>query len=311
MQYEVVVGFDFQGNGPDDLQVLTGEVLVVEKEEGEWLVCKTQNGHTGYIPKTFVKTKEMEVKLEPIGSAEVLFDFEARNADEITVTAGQVVQILAKPENEWWVVQHADKSGLVPSNFLKELLPGELEGINAGDGDDAGDDGNDNGNPFASNPFLTAPRRKSGQSDSGNPFGSGPMGRNPFGSYEMVDAPINPTEEKNRSEAVVELIQTERAYVEDLQTMVEYFYNPMLEMEVNVELLFSNLLEILCVNSTVLEEFEKSFAAGEPIGQVLLNHLDDLECYKGYCENMAKASAYLQSCRTENPSIQEFLKVCY
>ncbi|KAJ3318153.1 Intersectin 1 (SH3 domain protein) [Boothiomyces sp. JEL0866] len=307
-QYEVVVGFDFQGNGPDDLQVLTGEVLVVEKEEGEWLVCKTQSGNTGYIPKTFVKTKEVEVKLEPIGRAKVLFDFEARNADEISVTVGQIVQILAKPEIEWWVVQHSDKSGLVPSNFLKEILPGELSASNLGDDGNQGDDGNDNANPFSSNPFLTTPRRKSGQPDAGNPFGSANLGKNPFGSYEMVDTPANYPEEKNRSEAVVELIQTERAYVEDLQTLVEYFYNPMLEMEVKVDVLFSNLLEILCVNSTILEEFENTFAAGEPIGQVYLNHLDDLECYKGYCENMARASAYLQSCRTENPAIHEFLK---
>ncbi|KAJ3270432.1 Intersectin 1 (SH3 domain protein) [Terramyces sp. JEL0728] len=306
LQYKVVVGFDFQGNGPDDLQVLSGDVLVVEKEEGEWLVCKTQNGNSGYIPKTFVKTKEVQVKLEPIGSAKVLFDFEARNTDEITLNAGQIVQILAKPESDWWVVQHDGKSGLVPSNFLKELLPGEGNGIAFRDAD-GGDDGNDNANPFSSNPFLTTPRRKS---DSINPFGSQNAGKNPFGSYEMVDGPgHNLPEEKNRSEAVVELIQTERTYVEDLQTMVEYFYNPMLEMEIDVDKLFSNLLEILCVNTTLLEEFENTFAKGEPIGQVYLNHLDDLECYKRYCEHMAKASAYLQSCRTENPTINEFLKI--
>jgi hypothetical protein len=48
----------------------------------------------------------------------------------------------------------------------------------------------------------------------------------------------------------------------------------------------------------------------DPIGSVFLAHLDDLQAFKVYCENMAAATDYLQRIRAHDPSLNQFLKVC-
>lgn len=55
-----------------------------------------------------------------------LFDFKARQRDELSVSKGNTVYVLsgADSDEDWWLVtdQCGEISGLVPSNFLR-LLP--------------------------------------------------------------------------------------------------------------------------------------------------------------------------------------------
>lgn len=298
--YEVVAQFDYEGGEGTDLPASIGDILKVEKEDDEWIYCRNASGRKGWIPRSFTAPVDIpqsvddlrspeEIVETPLGSAEVMYDFEARNPDEISCLAGQVVYILAKSEAEWWLVEHSGQRGLIPSNFLQERTV-MLKGINDVE---AIKDASLERNPFGSAALLFSP--------SASEF--------PVIEDDENDLNNGSAEDFSRKEAVSEMVKTERSYVEDLMIVKSYFLTPMSKMTVDMLLLFSNFLQIVEVNSAVLRDFEVAFMDGESLGGVFLKHLDHLQCYKLYCENLSGASTYLQKLRSSNPTLQGFLKV--
>ena len=55
-------------------------------------------------------------------SAKVLFDYSARTPQEVSVKAGEVVQIVAKHDSGWWVVELNGNKGAIPGSYCKEKL---------------------------------------------------------------------------------------------------------------------------------------------------------------------------------------------
>ena len=68
----------------------------------------------------------------PLRKAKVVYTYEAENHDEVTVTAGDVVEVVEfedkTGEEGWWKVRCGANEGLAPGNFV-ELLP-----VTAGEG---------------------------------------------------------------------------------------------------------------------------------------------------------------------------------
>ena len=298
--YEVVAQFDYEGGEGTDLPASIGDILKVEKEDDEWIYCRNASGRKGWIPRSFTAPVDApqsvddlrspeEVVETPLGSAEVMYDFEARNRDEISCLAGQVVYILAKSDAEWWLVEHSGQKGLIPSNFLQERTV-MLKGINDVE---VIKDASLERNPFGSAALLFSP--------SASEF--------PVIEDDENDLNNGSAEDFSRKEAVSEMVKTERSYVEDLMIVKSHFLTPMSKMTVDMLLLFSNFLQIVEVNSAVLRDFEVALMDGESLGGVFLKHLDHLQCYKLYCENLSGASTYLQKLRSSNPTLQGFLKV--
>jgi hypothetical protein len=323
--YEVVVEFDFDGTGADDLPAKTGSPLWVEKEDGEWIFCKDATGKTGWIPLAFVakKVAKPNLPLTPLCKARVLFDFDARNEDEISCIVGDVVDVLDKSEGSWWKVQliRTQGIGLIPSNFLEELGQDSKDSLNAYD-DESPAPGSGGGWPGNS---LGIERLKipgsSGDSLDGsseckdlNPFGStfalvATPSTKGFPDIAMDEPPSLGTEERNRSEAIQEMIETEQSYFEDMNIILEQFFKPMSGMNIRIDVLFANFLAVLDVSHSLLRDFEGMDVTRDPIGSVFLSHLDDLSAYRIYCENMSTAIDYLQKVRVQNPTVQNFLKV--
>lgn len=54
--------------------------------------------------------------------AKALYDFNAENADELSLTAGSIITVTDKSLGEWWSGTLAGKSGIFPANYV-ELLP--------------------------------------------------------------------------------------------------------------------------------------------------------------------------------------------
>lgn len=48
------------------------------------------------------------------------FSHTARNTNELTVEAGQVVNVLSR-EGEWWLAEANEQQGYLPSNYLQLL----------------------------------------------------------------------------------------------------------------------------------------------------------------------------------------------
>ncbi|KAI8901879.1 hypothetical protein BC833DRAFT_617246 [Globomyces pollinis-pini] len=319
-KFKVTVLFDFQGTRQDDLTVQTGETIVVEKEEGEWFICRTNTGVSGWIPKAFVTPEETKsavvVPVKSLVFAKVLFDFEARNIDELTCASGQIVTVVDRPEEAWTLISHSDKSGLIPTSFL-EIIDESKDTDTLSRSNHPG--GNGSSREHRNNEDFSS--GTAGDPTNDHQFNHGTLGGGThFGSYEMISTPEVyesvklehgehlSQEDTRRLEAIHEMIQTERSYVESLKIVSKNFYEPLANMNIRMDVLFSNFLQILETNKGILRDFEQSDSSKTPIGSVFLQHLDSLEPYKVYCENLSTASEYLQRERTMQPQLQEFLK---
>ncbi|KAJ3030647.1 hypothetical protein HDV00_008758 [Rhizophlyctis rosea] len=123
-----------------------------------------------------------------------------------------------------------------------------------------------------------------------------------------------PAEERKRQEAIFELIATEQSYVRDLQLIIEVFYAPLQTMlqPTDVRTLFSNIEEILLVNSLILSDLETVQAEQgfvvSGVGGLFLKHAQSLATYQSYCANMNTALKVLQRLRAADPRLAEFLK---
>ncbi|KAM6992729.1 CD2-associated protein [Tautogolabrus adspersus] len=101
-------------------------------------------------PATAKKPKKRQCK--------VLFDYQPQNEDELELKAGDVVDITEEVEEGWWSGILNGKSGLFPSNFVKELdAAGEDAETNDTGGAAAADETDGNGIESVATPTSPQP----------------------------------------------------------------------------------------------------------------------------------------------------------
>jgi hypothetical protein len=279
-----------------------------------------------------------------ISQARVLFDFEARSIDEVSCTAGDIVDVLEKPEENWWKIRKGKASGLIPSNFLEELIENIIEPSNLSSSkkDDQGTGGNGESKLNEANiqEFESEVNNNNGSYSTGEDEFSGSI--NPFasGSVAMICTPsslefsqvedniavapdisnegvalgenfqFDSREMKRLQDSISEMVKTERTYVDDLNVLMHEFFEPISLMpNIQCDVLFANILSLRDINFAILKDFENMKRSKLSVGTIFLQHLDSLGAYKIYCENMYVSSEYLQRLRAENSEINRFLAV--
>ncbi|CAH0725255.1 unnamed protein product, partial [Brenthis ino] len=130
--------FSYQPANPDELPLCVGDVLEVlgEVEEGWWQGRRA--GRVGVFPSNFVVMLEpppaQPAPVEPAPAlppkpikeqCRVLFPYAAVNEDELTLSEGDIVNIVSKdaPDRGWWKGELHGKVGLFPDNFVQLLPP--------------------------------------------------------------------------------------------------------------------------------------------------------------------------------------------
>ncbi|PPQ97490.1 hypothetical protein CVT26_002719 [Gymnopilus dilepis] len=123
-----------------------------------------------------------------------------------------------------------------------------------------------------------------------------------------------PPGERKRQEAIFELINTEVAYVRDLQLIVEVFYSSMIPMlsQKEITVVFANVEDLLLTNTAFvssLEERQKDCRLYiDKIGDILLTHIPSMAVYTEYCVNQSVAIKVLKSLRDSNPELAGHLQ---
>ncbi|KAG0047494.1 RHO1 GDP-GTP exchange protein 2 [Gryganskiella cystojenkinii] len=151
-----------------------------------------------------------------------------------------------------------------------------------------------------------------------------------FGSQEKVWANSVPPsvvasaskKERNRQEAIFEVIQTEHNYVRDLELLEEIFITPLRasdivdpdRLEELIEDVFMNFKELLALNKRLLAELrvrQEEQPLVESIGDILLAHVAGFEqSYTSYISRIVISEFMYKREEARNPKFAQFLKDC-
>uniref|UniRef100_A0A8C5QJX4 DH domain-containing protein n=1 Tax=Leptobrachium leishanense TaxID=445787 RepID=A0A8C5QJX4_9ANUR len=131
------------------------------------------------------------------------------------------------------------------------------------------------------------------------------------------------TRRTERKEAVLEFVNTESSYGEDLKIMREEFYIPMqtagLLTQEQLLVVFSNIQELIDLNEKFLEvlqeEIDQALDQGDDdlmtvcIGEVFLDFVNMLPAYQTYCLQQSTSVATLNALEKEKELLRIFLDV--
>ncbi|KAK9760523.1 hypothetical protein K7432_015365, partial [Basidiobolus ranarum] len=125
--------YEYQAEGGDDLGFLENDYIQVSQsaEDGDWWYGELEsNGAKGWFPKSYVEQEDLnpqEILTDldtPVPQpflARVLYDYQAQQEDELSVSADVVVDILEKIDENWWRAQIDEHIGLIPATYCEEL----------------------------------------------------------------------------------------------------------------------------------------------------------------------------------------------
>ncbi|KAJ3159405.1 cytochrome c oxidase subunit 1 [Geranomyces michiganensis] len=123
---------------------------------------------------------------------------------------------------------------------------------------------------------------------------------------------------QQRMTAIHELIATERYYVRDLKIIIALFMRPMIEKKVisakNIDILFSNIEELLTVNSEFLARLEELYATNpviEQVGDLLATAMERFVSYMPYCSRQVESGVKHISMMQNKREYRLFLEEAY
>jgi uncharacterized protein YgiM (DUF1202 family) len=105
---------DYQPAYPDPLVVKAGEVVMVGREDTEWVGwvwCTNVTGKGGWVPKVYFEL------VGEGGRGKMLVDY---TAAELLVKAGETITLHYEESGWYWATNAAGQSGWVPKTSLVE-----------------------------------------------------------------------------------------------------------------------------------------------------------------------------------------------
>lgn len=165
----MVAKYDYVAQGSQELSLRKHERLVLLDDSKHWWKVQNGQRQWGFVPSNYVKRekpslfdsirrrvrKRSEAKLSPAsspvaakleadgqggnhelgegppacGTALVRYNYEAKQADEISLVKGTRVLVMEKSSDGWWKGEHCGSVGWFPSNYVQEEVePATPEG---------------------------------------------------------------------------------------------------------------------------------------------------------------------------------------
>ncbi|KAG8450620.1 hypothetical protein GDO86_003045, partial [Hymenochirus boettgeri] len=153
---DAIVEFDYKAQHDDELTITAGDIITkIKKEDGGWWEGELK-GRRGLFPDNFVRELKKDIKKDQSskppdrpgqgisnGSAtlsgeavirsagrgektrrrrcQVAFSYAPQNEDELELKVGEIIEVLGEVEEGWWEGVLNGKTGMFPSNFIKEF----------------------------------------------------------------------------------------------------------------------------------------------------------------------------------------------
>ncbi|NXM70716.1 SH3K1 protein, partial [Serilophus lunatus] len=162
---EAIVEFDYKAQHDDELTITVGDIITnIKKDDGGWWEGQLK-GRRGLFPDNFVREIKKDMKKEntankppekPINEVsngsplllsetiirtnkkgernrrrrcQVAFSYMPQNEDELELKVGDIIEVVGEVEEGWWEGILNGKTGMFPSNFIKELSDSDDLGI--------------------------------------------------------------------------------------------------------------------------------------------------------------------------------------
>ncbi|KYO30202.1 SH3 domain-containing kinase-binding protein 1 isoform X6 [Alligator mississippiensis] len=162
---EAIVEFDYKAQHDDELTITVGDIITnIRKEDGGWWEGQLK-GRRGLFPDNFVREIKKDMKKESLANkppekpisevsngsplllsetiirtnkkgernrrrrCQVAFSYMPQNEDELELKVGDIIEVVGEVEEGWWEGILNGKTGMFPSNFIKELSDSEDAGI--------------------------------------------------------------------------------------------------------------------------------------------------------------------------------------
>lgn len=117
---------DYKKNSGTELDLAAGDTVeVVEKGESGWWFCQMKLKR-GWVPASYLEPLDSPDEAEDpepnyAGESYVsIRAYEAQEDDELTLQEGEVVEVIHKLLDGWWVVRKEDATGYFPSMYLQK-----------------------------------------------------------------------------------------------------------------------------------------------------------------------------------------------
>ncbi|NXO49846.1 SH3K1 protein, partial [Aramus guarauna] len=162
---EAIVECDYKAQHDDELTITVGDIITnIKKDDGGWWEGQLK-GRRGLFPDNFVREIKKDMKKEntankppekPINEVsngsplllsetiirtnkkgernrrrrcQVAFSYMPQNEDELELKVGDIIEVVGEVEEGWWEGILNGKTGMFPSNFIKELSDSDDVGI--------------------------------------------------------------------------------------------------------------------------------------------------------------------------------------
>lgn len=125
-------------------------------------------------------------------------------------------------------------------------------------------------------------------------------------------------DEQKRQNVILELITTEKQYVNDLRTLIEVYINPIQEKKLlnkkQMTAIFANVDTIYEINNSLLQELEKRQAREtiiSRIGDLFVSQADKFKVYAAYCSSQDPRAKKVTKYKQKLPEFKAFCEQAF